>query len=126
MNKVTSMAEKSKTIPASDNPVPNPERGFEQAGHAGKGDLRPPARPLSDKVGKRPPTVTASRGNPDRPHDASSPSDAAPNSHETHPPRSRPISTLFSILAGLGIWVVLGLGIAAVFSEGARNLWSSR
>lgn len=34
-----------------------------------------------------------------------------------------PLITTLTIIAGLGVWVLIGLGIAAIFSEGMRHWW---
>ena len=36
-----------------------------------------------------------------------------------------PLSTFLAIIVGLGIWIFLSLGVAAIFSQGARGLWSA-
>lgn len=37
--------------------------------------------------------------------------------------RMGPVSTFLAIVVGCGVWFYFGLGIAAIFSKGARQLW---
>lgn len=36
-----------------------------------------------------------------------------------------PLSTFLAIIVGFGIWIYIGLGIAAIFSPGTRELWAA-
>jgi hypothetical protein len=116
----TNMVDKSinESEPAAQ--PPDLESLFEQARNAHKRGLLPQARQLYNEV-----VNLAQKDEQDQDTLEQARAFNALIDREFPAQKMGPLSTFLAIIVGFGVWIFLSLGVAALFSQSARDLWSA-